>query len=79
MLSSAAAAAFAALAVTVAAPAIGDDGSDSGSVDDVAACLREHGLQDAPSGATCASDVTSARRPTAHAHRGRPRTRRRRP
>ncbi len=51
MLSSAAAAAFAALAVTVAAPAIGDDGPDSGSVDDVAACLREHGLQDAPSGA----------------------------
>ena len=49
MLSSAAAAAFAALAVTVAVPAIGDDGS--GSVDDVAACLREHGLQDAPSGA----------------------------
>ena len=51
MLSSAAAAAFAALAVTVAAPAIGDDGPDSGSADDVAACLREHGLQDAPSGA----------------------------
>jgi hypothetical protein len=51
MLSSAAAAAFAALAVTVAAPAIGDDGPDSGSVDDVVACLREHGLQDAPSGA----------------------------
>jgi hypothetical protein len=49
MLSSAAAAAFAALAVTVAAPAIGDDGAPA--VDDFAACLQEHGLPDAPSGA----------------------------
>jgi hypothetical protein len=49
MLASAAAAALAALAVTVATPAIGDEGPPD--VDDFAACLREHGLQDAPSAA----------------------------
>jgi hypothetical protein len=49
MLASAAAAALAALAVTVAAPAIGDEGAPS--ADDFAACLREHGLEDAPAGA----------------------------
>jgi hypothetical protein len=49
MLASAAAAALAALAVTVAAPAIGDDGPPD--VDDFAACLRTHGLGDVPDGA----------------------------
>jgi hypothetical protein len=51
MLASAAAAALAALAVTVAVPALGDEGGapDAG---DFAACLRAHGLPDAPSDAT---------------------------
>jgi hypothetical protein len=47
MLASAAAAALASLAITVAAPAIGDDGSPD--PDDFVACLRTHGLADAPS------------------------------
>jgi hypothetical protein len=46
MLASSAAAALAALAVTVAAPAIGDEGSPE--PDDFVACLRTHGLADAP-------------------------------
>jgi hypothetical protein len=49
MLASATAAALAALAVTVAVPAIGDEGPSD--VDDLAACLREHGLEGAPDGA----------------------------
>jgi len=47
MLASAAAAALASLAVTVAAPAIGDDGSPD--PDGFVACLHTHGLADAPS------------------------------
>ena len=51
MLASSAAAALAALAVTVAVPAFGDDGGPP-DADDFAACLREHGLPGAPSEAT---------------------------
>jgi hypothetical protein len=48
MLASAAAAALASLAVTVAAPAIGDDGARDPGPDDFIACLRAHGLADVP-------------------------------
>jgi hypothetical protein len=51
MLASASAAALTALAVTVAVPAIADDGPDAKSVDEIAACLRDHGLDGAPGGA----------------------------
>jgi hypothetical protein len=49
MLASAAAAALAALAVTVAVPALG--AGEPPEADDFAACLREHGLENAPDGA----------------------------
>jgi hypothetical protein len=49
MLASAAAAALAACAVTVAAPALGDGGGAPDKADDFVACLRDHGLGDAPS------------------------------
>src|ERR671925_436066 len=48
MFAAAGAAALTALAVTVAAPAIGD--SDPTGPDDFVSCLRAHGLDDAPSG-----------------------------
>jgi hypothetical protein len=49
MIASASAAALTTLAVTVAVPAIGDDGTDTKSGGDgLAACLREHGLDGAP-------------------------------
>jgi hypothetical protein len=51
MLASASAAALATLAVTVAVPAIADNGPDGTSEDEFAACLRDHGLAGAPSGA----------------------------
>lgn len=52
MLASAAAAALTTLAVTVAVPAIADDSADPRSEDQVVACLHEHDLDGAPSGAT---------------------------
>ena len=52
MLASAAAAALTTLAVTVAVPAIADDSADPPGEDQVAACLRDHGLEGAPSGGT---------------------------
>jgi hypothetical protein len=51
MLASASAAALTTLAVTVAVPAIADDGPDWKSEDEFAACLRDHGLAGAPGGA----------------------------
>ena len=51
MMASAAAAALTTLAVTVAVPAIADDAPDARGDAEVAACLREHGLDGAPDGA----------------------------
>jgi hypothetical protein len=50
MLASASAAALTTLAVTVAVPAIADDGPDAKGEDGFAACLRDHGLDGAPDG-----------------------------
>ena len=50
MLASASAAALTTLAVTVAVPAIADNGPDLKSEDGFAACLRDHGLAGAPGG-----------------------------
>ena len=50
MLASASAAALAALAITVAVPAIADDPSAAKGPDGLADCLRDHGLAGAPDG-----------------------------
>jgi hypothetical protein len=50
MLASASAAALATLAVTVAVPALADDPAGAKGPDDLAACLRDNGLADAPDG-----------------------------
>jgi hypothetical protein len=50
MLASASAAALTTLAVTVAVPAIADEDPDSQGPDEIAACLRDHGLAGAPDG-----------------------------
>ncbi len=53
MLASASAAALTTLAVTVAVPALADGGGGGGDkrADELAACLRDHGLDGAPDGA----------------------------
>ena len=51
MMSSAGAAALTTLAVAVAVPAIGNEGSPPKTADALAACLRGQGLDDAPDGA----------------------------
>ncbi len=51
MMASAGAAALTTLAVAVAVPAIGDEGSAPQTADSLAACLRAHGLDGAPDGA----------------------------
>jgi hypothetical protein len=51
MMASAGAAALTTLAVAVAVPAIGDDGSGPQTADALAACLRANGLDGAPDGA----------------------------
>lgn len=51
MLASASAAALTTLAITVAVPAVADDPGDASSADELAACLRDHGLTGAPDGA----------------------------
>ena len=50
MLASASAAALATLAITVAVPALADDPAGAKGPDDLAACLRDHGLAGAPDG-----------------------------
>src|SRR5215204_2820145 len=50
MLASASAAALATLAITVAGPALADDPAATKGPDDLAACLRDHGLAGAPDG-----------------------------
>jgi hypothetical protein len=50
MLASASAAALTTLAVTVAVPAIADEDPGSSGPDQIAACLRDHGLASAPDG-----------------------------
>jgi hypothetical protein len=50
MLASASAAALAALAITVAVPALADDPAGPKGPDDLAACLRDNGLSGAPDG-----------------------------
>jgi len=50
MVASAGAAALTTLAVTVAVPALGDDGSQGPSPDALATCLAAHGLDGAPGG-----------------------------
>ncbi len=51
MMASAGAAALTTLAVAVAVPAIGDQGSAPQTADALAACLRAHGVDGAPDGA----------------------------
>ena len=51
MLASASAAALTTLAITVAVPALADDAGGARAADELAACLRDHGLDGAPDGA----------------------------
>jgi hypothetical protein len=50
MLASASAAALSTLAITVAVPAIADNGGGAGGADEFQTCLRDHGLRGAPDG-----------------------------